>query len=42
MENSYLHYKSFFLSQHPQYIDIHILKRESIFIDAASHHLQQE
>lgn len=42
MENSYLHYKSFFLSQHPQHIDIHTLKCESIFIDAASHHLQQE
>lgn len=39
MENSYLHYKSFLLSQNLQYIDIHILKREGIFIDAASHHL---
>lgn len=31
MENSYLHYKSFFLSQHPQYIDIQTLKCEGIF-----------
>lgn len=42
MENSYLHYKSFFLSQHPQYIDIHTLSVKAFFIDAVSHHLQQE
>lgn len=42
MENSYLHYKSFFLSQQLQYTDIHRLKCEGISIDAASHHLQQE
>lgn len=42
MENSYLNYKIIFLSQHPQYIDIHTLKCEGIFIDTASHHLQQE
>ena len=34
--------KSFLLSQQLQCIDIHVLKREGIFVDAASHHMQQE
>ena len=34
--------KLFLLSQQLQYVDIHLLKCEGIFIDVASHHLQQE
>ena len=42
MENLICITKSFLLSQQLQYTDIHTLKYEGIFIEAASHHLQQE